>query len=164
MSLVQRPRPTNYNASKSHTLPSCVAVNGHAPQGAYPITNKERQYTTQRWCQDISGRQATQPTSRLVGTLVQCQLTQLRAGRLGTVFWEEGNPLATAVCSWSMRRAQYIRLSQNRCPYCPNYLQNKLPYFQQHVGLKSNLINATQSSMPADKYGMIGPYSLFRET
>ncbi len=45
-----------------------------------------------------------------------------------------------------------------------NYLQNKWPNSQQPVGLVSNEINATQSSMPADKYGMIGPHSLIRET
>ncbi len=35
--------------------------------------------------------------------------------------------------------------------------------FHQHDGLILGLINVVQSILPIDKYGMIGPYSLFRE-
>ncbi len=47
-------------------------------------------------------------------------------------------------------------LSKNCC-------KDTSPYCHQHVGSTWNLINATQSVMPVDKYGMIEPYSLFWE-
>ncbi len=47
-------------------------------------------------------------------------------------------------------------LSKNCCKHTS-------PYCHRHVGSTLNLINATQSAIPVDKYGMIGPYSLFWE-
>ncbi len=43
-----------------------------------------------------------------------------------------------------------------------NCCKNKSIYYQQHVGSALDLTNATQSLIPFDKYGMIGPYALFR--
>ncbi len=42
-----------------------------------------------------------------------------------------------------------------------NWCKNESPDSHQHVGPKLNWIHAMQSLMHVDKYGIIGPYSLF---
>ncbi len=54
-----------------------------------------------------------------------------------------------------------ISLTQNGRP--KNCLPNLSPNFNQHDESILSLITATQSLIPVDDYGMIGPYSLFRE-